>query len=391
MISSIFANQHTCLGRPSHRNSGTLRHKSCNRLHISPQHTRPSRNHSFTMAPTNTAAYYSSDKAPSLEIANSPYPTPGPDEIIIKVAAAAINPVDSKIQSAGTALFPFLTYPMAAGIDVSGTVVEVGSSATSKFHVGDRVLGFLCEFTSRSGGFQSYVAASTSVVTKLPKETSLIEAATLPSGVATAAEALYACLGLDHPSVPPRPRNGKTVLVGGGASVIGSSAIQFAVASGYEVITTSSPANFEHCLSLGAALVFDYRAPDLANKLVSAFSERECAGALSCVAESNPVVFEVVSKSKGNKVVACSLLFSKDGVPAGVKADMFHAYNVKDTPLAEVVFGAFLPAALESGQYKCAPKARVVGHGLESVQKGFDILARGVSCEKLVVTLGEQE
>ncbi|KAK5637379.1 hypothetical protein RRF57_013091 [Xylaria bambusicola] len=343
------------------------------------------------MAPTNTAAYYPSDKAPSLEIGSAPYPTPGPDEIIIKVAAAAINPVDAKIQSAGTSLFPFLTYPLAGGIDVSGTVAEVGSSATSKFHVGDRVLGFPCDFASRSGAFQSYVAVSASVATKLPEATSFVEAATLPSGVATAAEALYAYLGLEHPSVPPRPRNGKTVLIGGGASVVGSNAVQLAVASGYEVITTSSLSNFAHCISLGASLVFDYRDPDLANKLVSAFSERECAGAFSCVEGSNSVVFEVVGKSKGSKTVACAILFSKEGVPEGVKADMFHAFRVKDTPLAEVVFGQFLPAALENGQYKCAPKARVVGHGLESVQKGLDIIAKGVSCEKLVVALGEQE
>ncbi|KAI1360903.1 GroES-like protein [Xylaria arbuscula] len=342
------------------------------------------------MAPTNTAAYYPSDKAPTLEISSAPYPTPEPNEIIIKVAAAAINPVDKKVQVAGTALFPFLTYPLAGGLDVAGTVAEVGSAALTKFSIGDRVLGFPCDFTSRSGAFQSYVAVSAFVASRIPPETSYIDAATLPSGIATAAEALYSYLGLTEPTAPARPGNGKTIVIGGGASVVGSNAIQLAVASGYEVITTSSPSNFAHCTSLGASSVFDYRDPDLASKLTSALTGRECAGAFCAVEGSNAAVFEAVSKSEGSKKVACAILFTQDGIPKGIQAEMIHAYHLKDTPVAETIFGTFLPKALASGQYKLQPKARVVGDGLEAVQTGLDIVGEGVSCQKLVVTLGEQ-
>ncbi|RWA06074.1 hypothetical protein EKO27_g9032, partial [Xylaria grammica] len=76
------------------------------------------------MAPTNKAAYYPADKAPTVEVAASPYPTPEANEVIIRVSAVAINPADWKIQSLGSAVIPGLAYPYAAGFDVSGTIVE---------------------------------------------------------------------------------------------------------------------------------------------------------------------------------------------------------------------------------------------------------------------------
>ncbi|KAI1272994.1 GroES-like protein [Xylaria sp. FL0933] len=342
------------------------------------------------MAPTNKAAFYPSDKAPALEIGSSPYPTPGPNEVIIKVAAIAINPVDATIQRSGKEIFPFLTYPLVGGLDVAGTIAEVGPNTNSKFHQGDRVLGFACDFTSRTGAFQEYVVVPASVVSRIPEGISLIEASTIPSGLATAAEALYSYLCLTHPTAPPRPQNGQTLLIAGGASVVGSNAIQLAVASGYEVLTTSSPSNFAHCTSLGASRVFDYRDANLTQNLLAALKGKQVAGGLSCVPAGNASVFEAVGASEGSKKVACTILFTQAGVPGNITTEMIHAYHIKDTPLAEVIFDSWLPTALASGQYKRAPRPRVVGEGLESVQTALDIIAKpnAVSCEKLVVTLG---
>ncbi|TGJ79363.1 hypothetical protein E0Z10_g9402 [Xylaria hypoxylon] len=342
------------------------------------------------MAPTNRAAFYPSDKASKLKVDVSPYPTAGENDVIIKVAVAAVNPVDHKIQTAGTDIFPFLTYPYVGGIDVAGTVAEVGASVT-KFRPGDRVLGFPSDFACRAGGYQEYTAVPASVVTLLPARTSFLDAATLPSSVATGAVALYQYLNLAHPSVPARPRNGQTLLVTAGASCVGSHTIQLAVASGYEVITTSSPHNFAHCTAMGASRVFDYHSATLVQDVKDAFKGKQCAGAFSSVESSNALVFDVVSASEGSKSVACSILFSPETVPADLKVEWIHAYYIKDTPLADVIFGTFLPAALASGQYKAAPKPHVVGTGLESVQAAFEISrANAVSCEKLVVTLTEE-
>ncbi|KAI0535377.1 GroES-like protein [Xylaria digitata] len=340
------------------------------------------------MAPTNKAAFYPSDKAPTLQVASSPYPTAGPNDVIVHVAAAAINSVDWKIQEAGTAVFPFLQYPLVGGLDVAGTVVEVGP-AVSKFRPGDRVLGFSSDFVSRAGGFQNYVVVPASVVTHLPENTPFVDAAVLPSGVATAAVSLYQYLDLTHPSLPARPGNGQTVLITAGASSVGSNAIQLAVASGYEVITTASPRHFAHCTALGASRVFDYHSSTLLEDVKAAFRGKQCAGGLSSVESSNSLAFEVVSASEGEgKSVACTILFSQDGVPANIRTEMIHAFHIKDTPLADVVFGTYLPAALAGGRYKCEPKPRVVGTSLESVQTALDIgKTNAVSCEKLVVTL----
>ncbi|KAI0418443.1 GroES-like protein [Xylaria grammica] len=342
------------------------------------------------MAPTNKAAYYPADKAPTIEVAASPYPTPEANEVIIRVSTVAINPADWKIQSLGSDVFPGLPYPYASGFDVSGTIVEAGASV-SNVSIGDRVLSYASDFTSRAGGFQRYVAAPASLTARVPENTPLLDAAVLPSSVATAAIALQQYLGLAHPSVPARPRNGETVLISAGASSVGSNAIQFAVAAGYEVYTTASPHNTAHCEALGASRVFDYRSPTLAADLKAALRGKRCAGAVSSVESSNAVVFDVVAASEGSRSVACTVLLSRDGVPPGIRAEMIHGYHAKDTPLAADVYGAFLPAALASGQYRCVPKPRVVGTRLEAVQAGLDILRTGsVSCEKLVVTLAEE-
>ncbi|KAI0201223.1 GroES-like protein [Astrocystis sublimbata] len=356
------------------------------------------------MSPSNTAAFYPSDKAPQLNISSSPYSTPSPNEVIIHVSAAAINPLDQKIQELGTTLFPFLTYPFAGGLDVAGIVVEVGSGnieSEAKFEVGDRVLGFAGSFASRAGGFQEYVAVPAEGVSKIPNDLSFADAAVLPSGVATAAVMLYQYLGLELPSASAsasKPGNGKALLISAGASSVGSNAIQLAVASGYEVLTTSSGRHFQHCASLGAAQVFDYRSPNLVSELNSALKGKVLAGALSCQEGSNAPIFEAVAthnhghEGVSSNKVACTILFPHTTVPEGVAAEMIHAYSMNGTPLAQSIFGEFLPKALGSNSegekgYKCEPKPLVVGKGLEKVQEALDLSKKGISCQKLVVEL----
>ncbi|KAI8623899.1 GroES-like protein [Xylariaceae sp. FL1651] len=341
------------------------------------------------MAPTNKAAFYPSDKATSLQVGPSPYPTVGEGELIVKVGVTAINPVDWKIQQLGQDLFPTLQYPLAGGHDIAGTVVEVGPGVT-RFRPGDRVLGFPAGFESRTGGFQHYVVVPAQLAAPIPDSVAFADAAVLPSCLATAAEALYAYLGLDRPADPPRPRNGKTVLVSAGASAVGSNAIQLAVASGYEVFTTASPKNFAHCEALGASQVFDYRDPNVARDLKEAFRGKQCAGGFAAVEESNALVFDVVAASEGSKSVACAILFSSEGVPKDISAKMISAFAIKDTDLVDVIFGKFLPEALAKGHYQCVPKALVVGQGLDHVQAAFDKgMTNSVSCQKLVVSLEE--
>ncbi|KAI0471798.1 GroES-like protein [Xylariaceae sp. FL0804] len=396
------------------------------------------------MPPTNQAASIPSVKA-RLEVVPAPYPTVGPRELIVRPAAVAVNPVDWKIQDMGEALFPWLEYPYVGGCDVAGFVVEVGrdvsSSSSPSFRVGDRVLGLADGMEPRHGAFQHYVAVDAALACVLPPRLSFVDAAVLPLGLATAATSLYQkdMLALDLPPPPPPPSAGdddddnnnngssgdssnrhinssdndnddkkrkkkggkkkKTLVVWGGASSVGANAIQLATASGYDVFATASPRNFDLCQRLGASRVFDYNSPTttavVVQELVDALAGRACAGGLAIPRGSEPAVFEVVGRSSSgsgadgcaDKFVACASAPPPADVPAGTRGRQPWASTLKANEVGPAVFGRFLPAALAAGTYRCVPAPVVVGHGLESLQAAYDRGLRGLSAQKLVVTL----
>ncbi|KAK0713565.1 chaperonin 10-like protein [Lasiosphaeria miniovina] len=339
------------------------------------------------MAPKNTAAFLPEAKS-TLTIAEKPYPTAGDNEIVVKVAAAAINPMDWFIQLLGAQLFPWLQYPYTPGSDIAGTVEQVGAGVAA-FEPGDRVLGLAAGFESRAGGFQTYCAIPASLASPLPANLAFTDAAVLPLGLATAAAGLYQkdYLALTYPT-PDSPRpTGKTLLVWAGASSVGSNAIQLAVASGYAVFTTASPKNFAYCKALGAARVFDYHSATVGAELLAAFEGTTCAGGFAIQRGCEETVFDVVLRSDGAKVVACAMPVPPTK-PDGIKANFIFASTIKDNEVGPMIYNRYLPAALAAGKYQCAPPPKVVGHGLEKVQEGYDVGKRGgVSAEKLVVTL----
>ncbi|KAI1775076.1 GroES-like protein [Hypoxylon cercidicola] len=338
------------------------------------------------MAPTNNGAFLTEARKHPMEVNSSPYPTVGDGEIIVKVAATAVNPMDWYIQLLGERLFNFLQYPYVGGSDVAGTVAEVGSGVTN-FKTGDRVIGLCAGFDQRSGGFQHYAAVEAKIAAHIPDDLSFTDACVIPLGLSTAACGLYQkdFLSLDPPSLNPKP-NGKTLLIWAGASSVGTNAIQLAVASGYEVFTTSSPKNFDFCKSLGASRVFDYNSPTITQELLDAFKGKTCAGGYAIHQGSEKIVFEVVGKSEGAKFVAAAMQVHE--VPAGIKAKMVFGGTLKDNEVGPMVWGQYLPAALAQKKFQPAPKALVVGHGLEHVQAALDKgKMGGVSAQKMVITL----
>ncbi|KAK9424067.1 putative zinc-binding oxidoreductase protein [Seiridium unicorne] len=339
------------------------------------------------MAPTNASAQITAARAHPLKVQESPYPTVGEGEIIVKVGAAAINPTDWMIQTLGENLFPWLQYPLTIGSDVAGTVVEVASDVT-KVKVGDRVLGLNGGFESRNGGFQEYAVLQAKIISKIPESLSFADASVLPLGLGTAASGLFQkdYLGLDYPRVDAKP-NGKTLLVWAGASSVGSNAIQLAVAAGYEVFTTASPKNFDYCKKLGASQVFDYHSKNLTQELLDAFKGKTSAGAFGIHQGIGDTIFEVVAKSEGSKFVAATFPIPENK-PEGVEAKTVWGGSLKDNEVGPIIFDEFLPAALAKGTYKAVPEPEVVGNGLEHVQDGWDKLKQGgISAKKLVVTL----
>ncbi|KAJ2998459.1 hypothetical protein NUW58_g296 [Xylaria curta] len=303
------------------------------------------------MAPPNAAAQLTAVRAHPLVVQSVPYPTPGEGEIIIKVAAAAVNPMDWMIQTLGENLFPWLQYPLTLGNDAAGTVVEVGPGVT-KFKVGDRVVGLnAASMHAAPGLFQKDL------------------------------------LALDYPSVDNVKPNGKTLLVWAGASSVGSNAVQLAAAAGYEVITTSSPKNFDYCKKLGASQVFDYNSKTITQDLIKAFEGKTSAGGFAVHPASAEIVFEVVAKSNGTKFVTTAFEVPEK-VPEGIVAKMVWGGSLKDNEVGPLIFDQYLPAALAKKKFQCAPHAVVFGEGLDKVQDAWDQLkAQGASAKKLVITL----
>ncbi|GKT51086.1 dehydrogenase azaJ [Colletotrichum spaethianum] len=342
------------------------------------------------MASQNYAAWQMAAKAPKLEVKEAPYSHPAASEILIRNYAVAINPLEPALQTLGPDLFPWLTYPQILGNDIAGEVAEVGPGVDA-FKPGDRVVAHAINVTNNKtseGGFQLYTIVSDFMAAPIPDSISYEQASVLPLAVSTVSCALYQKdqLALELPAVPARSSTGKTVLIWGGASSLGCSAIQLAVASGYEVITVASPKNFDLLKKLGAAQVFDYHDEDVIDQVVSAFTDKQSAGGLAIVPGSVGLVGEVLSRCTGVKFVS-NITAQPADVPEGVKTDVVFGGTLRDNEVGPAIYSRFLGKALAAGSFTCAPEPYLVGKGLESLQKAFEVCREGVSAKKVVVTL----
>ncbi|MDT0490313.1 NADP-dependent oxidoreductase [Streptomyces sp. NPDC012600] len=186
-------------------------------------------------------SYSAYGPADVLEYGERPDPRVGPDSVLVKVRAAAVNPVDWKaregfLQSGLEAVFPVIP-----GWDVSGVVVQPGV-AVDEFAVGDEVIGYVREDFLSRGTFAEYVAAPVRTLARKPLRLSFEEAAGLPLAGLTAYQVLHRTLKI---------REGDTVLVHAAAGGVGSIAVQIARHEGCRVIGTASERNHAYVRGLG--------------------------------------------------------------------------------------------------------------------------------------------
>ena len=168
---------------------------------------------------------------------------PQADEVLVRVLAAGVNPVDWKITEGWMKDFRPVQFPYVPGRDIAGIVEEVGPGVTA-FQKGQAVFG-----QSAKGGYAEYTVASINTLALKPDAISFQEAAAIPVGATTAWQGLF-----DHGNLQP----GQTVLVQGAAGGVGLFAVQFARWKGAHVIGTTSSANVDFVRSLGAETVIDY-------------------------------------------------------------------------------------------------------------------------------------
>jgi len=369
-------------------------------------------------AASNTAAWIPAKRA-QLQVGPAPLPAPRADEILVTNRAVAVNPIDWVIQDTGSLIFRWITYPFVLGSDLAGEVAAVGSSVT-RFAVGDRVLAHAVGVDKKrnsaaEGSFQERTIALERMTCPIPDFMTYEDAAVLPLAVSTAACGLFQTdhLGLAHPGAQPAP-TGQTVVIWGGSTSVGSNAIQLAAAAGYDVVTTASPTNHDYVRALGAAQVFDHHSPTVINDVVAALAGKQVVGALAIGPGSAKACSEVVASCGGKKFVSMVTPPASFDTPPNSTGDLLRALprtarsvaslavrnrlrhvstksvfgtTLMDNEVCRAVYEYFLPAALAEGRYVAAPPARVVGTGLDDLQAALDLQRRGVSAQKVVVSL----
>ena len=182
-----------------------------------------------------------------LKLEDVPVPTPKDDQILVRVIAAGVNPVDGMIVSGIFSKDKKLAAPLIPGGDIAGVVEKTGSKIT-KFKNGDAVYAYLS--LKNNGGYAEYALANEKEAAAKPKTISYAEAAAVPIVALTAWQAL-----VDNAKLSA----GQSVLIHGGSGGVGMFAIQFAKARGAKVFATASSANQDFLKELGADVAIDYK------------------------------------------------------------------------------------------------------------------------------------
>lgn len=183
-----------------------------------------------------------------IEVETAPLPVPGAGQVLVKVAAAGINRPDCLQRGGNYPPPPGATN--VPGLEISGTIVSVGPGVDAK-HIGEKICALVI-----SGAYAEYAIADLPLCLPIPKSLSLLEAGGIPENYYT----VY-----DNVFTRGRLTKGETILIHGGSSGIGSTAIQLAKQAGARVITTvGSDEKCDFCRSIGADHAINYRTHDFA-------------------------------------------------------------------------------------------------------------------------------
>ncbi|PNP46748.1 hypothetical protein TGAMA5MH_01699 [Trichoderma gamsii] len=338
---------------------------------------------------------------------NVPVPDPGPDQVVCKVAAIALNPTDWK-------MVDFSVVPGAVGgHDFAGEVIEVGTSVT-RLKKGDRVFGLAIGFDvddKRTGAFTDYAITYAHGAWKIPDWMSYDEAATYGVGIGTATLALYQTLSLPPPvlsddiaTTKKKQKKPVYVLIAGGATATGTIAIQLVKASGLVAIATCSSQHKDMLMSLGADATFDYNSPHCAIE-IRKYTNDTLQYALDCVTEAGTMkmCYDAIGSAGGRYVGLEPLATHIQYTRRTVRADWVIGRTLSGLPVRlDGVYGRparpqdrqfaehFFPMAeklIADGQLKPHPVELRTG-GLEALVEGIDDLRKGkVRGRKLVYPL----
>ncbi|KAK4158308.1 putative zinc-binding dehydrogenase family oxidoreductase [Chaetomidium leptoderma] len=221
------------------------------------------------------------------------------DIVLVRNKAVAVNPVDTKMAG------PFITPGAILGSDFAGVVERAGPDAANHgIRVGDRVCGVLMGMNPLEpalGAFAELVGCHAADLLRIPDGVGFDEAASMNMGAMTAGLALFKVLDVPgYPLQAPTGPQPATVLVYGGSTATGTTAIQLLKLAGLRVIATCSPANFDMVRGYGADATFDYRDPAYPVE-IRAFTKNSLRLVLDCISTTQSMEFcySVVGRSGG--------------------------------------------------------------------------------------------
>ncbi|KAJ7033718.1 putative zinc binding dehydrogenase [Mycena alexandri] len=345
------------------------------------------------MTATHHAAILPQKGSPfSVELRDTP--EPGPNEVLIEVKAVALNPVDYFQRDHG--LPPVPIYPAVLGSDAAGIVVKVGSEVTTAPAPGSRVIAYALSFYHKGspdhGAFQKFVLAQSEAVIALPEALSFEQGAIFPMGVMVALTA-WTTLGIPL-DTKYTPQDKQAVLIWGGASSVGSFAVQSAKSLGFIVYVTASCQHHDLLKKLGADTLFDYKDENVVSQIVAAVKKDgvNLHTAHAVVPGSLQPTLDVLKETKGDVVakVAHSPPLPADHPtldnteiafnfpPMDVAARDKHLYQC---------FHGWLERGLQSGSVVPSPNLQVESGGLQGLNEALDKLRAGVSGTKIVVPI----
>jgi NADPH:quinone reductase-like Zn-dependent oxidoreductase len=345
----------------------------------------------------NLATGKSIGKGAKLE--NPPKPTISETEILVKVHAVAINPIDCKfvdfIAPSGSLL----------GCDFAGIVADVlaGSIASRTWKIGDRVAGFVQGGVGpERGAFAEYVKAEEDLVWRIPAEISDEAASTYGIPAATAMQALNVYLHVpwaEEVDKEGKIDTGTPIFIYSGSTAVGLFAIQVAKKAGCVVVATASPHSFDLVKSYGADYVFDYRSPTAIRDIKTKFPT--ISRALDCYSEGNSSQFcSEIIEGNGDKII--TLLETKIKVPT-IKTQSIMSFQLLGhefawlppigpkfpvSPLERAALARFYRYLHIFAKELKAPPLTVLDGGYDSIMEGIDRVRGGkVSGSKIVVMI----
>lgn len=328
-----------------------------------------------------------------LILGERPISSPGHGELLVRNEVVAANPSDWKVQDYGVLIEQF---PGVLGSELAGVVISVGPGIT-RFEPGDRVTGFATGVSygnSHKAAFQKYTVMDEVTTSHLPDNIAFEDGVVFPVGMITSSIALFDSMGLPMRKIHDEERG--AIFLWSGASSVAISALQITHSMGWSVYVAASPKHHEWLKSLGATEAWDYRDPDIAQKLNQAveaaglkiravLDARSVGSSFDSVAE----ILNAVDSSQGIKLSTLFPFQSEKSLPSGVEVVHTDCSRfTEDHPkIAKWLFEGWLHENLQNGTLKIAPRPHVMEGGLGAAQKMLDTLKAGASGEKFILKL----